>query len=347
MSDLYVTGMPGVSAERLVNFKRVFRGFYEEWLSGGKQIDGTYSRDPSNTVAVNVLQPGLVIGKRTSGGAYAPSIIGLTGGALTSSGTSLTISSAVSTELARRIGATGTFKVTGPAAASGTVRTLTATYSALSSSAATITALGTNEVQRVDMSPAASGGNVVITFTDATTGLPVTTGTAAWSATDATFLANINSALDTATGVVGGIVATAISAVDTDLGFNLTFSGTGYAGRTHNLVSIATKPTSVTATAVSRTTTGASGAFVSGSFIQPTDGSETPLTFIGEESGGIVVTDTIGNNLVVPFSRLPIAGEVDAAQLINWPSDASLRTWLLGQLSTASGGKFIFGDAIY
>jgi hypothetical protein len=75
----------------------------------------------------------------------------------------------------------------------------------------------------------------------------VTTGNAAWNATDATYLAAINTALDTATGVVGGIVASAIPATDTDLGIRLTYSGVGYAGKAWTKAIVAVFPTSSTA----------------------------------------------------------------------------------------------------
>lgn len=343
MSDLFINGMPGVSSERLVSFRRVFRGMAETWLSGGKQIDGTYSRDPSNTGNVNVLLPGVIMGKRTSGGLYAPSIYGLTNAALTNSGTSLTLASAaIGTEILRRVGAaTGTFKLTGPPTAAGTVRTLTATFSAISSTTATITALGVNEVQTMTFGAAATGGTMRLRVPKAN-GEFVLTDAITWNGTDATWLASINTALDGATGVTGGIVATG-AAPDTALTF--TFSGTGYAGlpQPTEMISVETSPTSVTTVDVVRTTTGVDGRFVSGSFIQPVDGSETPLTFTSELSGGIVVTDSAGTNLTVPFHRMPIGGEVDESQFINYPSDTSLRTWLRSQLSTASGGKFTFG----
>ena len=341
MSDMLITGMPGVSAERLVAFKRIFRGYPEYWLSGGKYIDGTYSRDPTNTGNVNVLQPGVVMGKRSTG--YAPSIIGKTTGAIANIDTTVSAAAATITEIVRRIGATGAFKITGPPTASGVVRTLTATYTAASGTSATIGALGVNEVQTVNLVTAATAGNLrlLVPKTDGTFAL---TPNIAWSATDATLLSNAQTALDTATGVVNGIVASAISAVDTDLGFVLTFSGTGYAGLSWPLVSVNTLFTSNTGANVVRTTTGVDGRFVTGSFIQPHDGCETPLTMIGEIDGGCVVTDINGANIVVPFDRLPVGGEVDAAQLVNWPADASLQAWLMSQLSTASGGKFVFSE---
>lgn len=117
-----------------------------------------------------------------------------------------------------------------------------------------------NEVQTVSFGAAATGGTVKIGVTKPTTGELVWTDAISWNTTDATFLASINTALDSVLGVSGAIVATAIAATDTDLGFVLTFSGTGYSGIAHALVSVDTAAlTSVTSCAVTRTTAGGLG----------------------------------------------------------------------------------------
>ena len=118
-----------------------------------------------------------------------------------------------------------------------------------------VLANGVNEVQRVDFGAAATAGNMTLRVSKPD-GDEVETGNIAWSATDATLLGNINTALDAATGVAGGIVATAIPATDTDLGFILTYSGTGYAGKNWPLAVVETKFTSVTTVEVSQTTAG-------------------------------------------------------------------------------------------
>ena len=345
MSSSFYQGPPGVGAIVTANFKAIFTHKSETFLSQGRYIVAANSRDPSNTTDVGVLQPGLVMGKVTATGYYAPSIYGLTGAAIANGATTVTLASAaIGTEIVRRKGATGTVKVTGPPTAAGTVRTSTLTYSGISGTTMTITASGTNEVQRVDMNIASTGGNVVLKIPKSDGSFVLTTP-AAWNATDATYLAAIQAVLDVASGVANGIVVTAIPATDTDLGFILTFSGTGYAGvAAGGLVTVETLPTSSTAATVSRTTTGASGAFVTGSLIQPVDGSETPLSFLPDWDAGIKVTDDTGTSLTSPvdFPKFPTGGEIDATQLINFPADASTRTWLEQQLSTAMGGKFIF-----
>ena len=335
MSSAYFAGPPGITAPVTANFKALFTHRSEAFLAQGRRIDPTKSRDPSNTTDVGVLQPGLLMGRITATGYYAPAVIGLTGAALATGGTTLTLASAaIGTEIVRRFGASGTFKLTGPPTAAGTVRTSTVTYSAVVDDEVTITALGANEVQRVDMDAASTGGSLRLSFTDPTTGERITTAAISWNGTDATYLASINSALDTASGVVGGIVATAIPATDTDLGFLLTFSGTGYAAMSHDLVSVATFPTSSAAANVSRSTTGSSGAFVSGSWIQPADGSEDIKSILPDWDAGIRVTDETGASISgqIDFPKIPVAGELDAAQIINFPADTAMRTYLEAQL---------------
>lgn len=332
-------GRPGIGTALSAVRRNVSRNGALDFYPAGGTIKGTKARDPGNSDTTLNLRPGLVMGKITSGGYWANSILGLTNGALTGTGTTLTVAAAVVTELVRRVGASGTFKLTGPPTAAGTVRTLTVTYSAASGTSITITALNVNEVQRINFNIAATGGNVVLKVPHPS-GDMITTTTAAWNATDATFLSNINTVLDVATGVSGGIVASAISAVDTDLGFLLTYSGTGYAGLPQPMAEVVTLPTSSTTWNAIRTVTGVDGRFVTLSVVQPTDGSETPLSII-PDGYGLVIPDDSSD---IDFAMIPVAGTLDTTQIIDYPSDASLKTWLKNSLSTLAGGKWIFSD---
>lgn len=226
-----VTGLPGIRAAQSTSPKIIFKGAdVPTYLPAGKLIDGSKSRDPSNTGNVDTLQVGLLMGKITASGLYAPSIMGTLTVAF-SSGTSMTVGAATAVELARRVGTSGTFKLIGPAAAAGPVNVATVTYSAV----------------------------------------------------------------NTSTGVI----------TVTDPGL----------------------------------------AFVSGSFVCPTDGSENILTFIPDmDQTGIKVTDADGTtNLTVQFPLVPVGNAtVISANLINWPSDASLQARVVGQLNAAAGGKWSF-----
>lgn len=335
-------GMPGPGTVVAAAHRHVFRGLWEHMLPGGKTIDGASSRDPGNTGYLGTLRPGMFMGKITATGLYAPSVYGLTNGALTSTGTTVTLASAaIGTEIVRRKGATGTVKISGPPGAAGVVRAMTATYSAISGTSMTISALGVNEVQTVTMNIASTGGTLTLRVPKADGTFAITTPIT-WDATDATYLASINTALDVATGVTGGIVATGTP----DTVITLTFSGVGYAGlpQPTEMVSVeGTLPTSTTAYSVARTTTGANGAFVTGSLIQPVDGSETILTFI-PDGYGIQVTDDQGASVTVPFPLMPIAGMVETAQLINYPADASSKAYIKAALAAASC-RFTYDDA--
>lgn len=113
------------------------------YLPAGVVIDAAKSRDTANTGNVDVLRPGLILGKVTASSKYAPSILGQTAALHDTSAvtTTMTLPASVITEIQRRIGASGTFKIVGPPTAAGTVAMETVTYSAIASSTTlTITA---------------------------------------------------------------------------------------------------------------------------------------------------------------------------------------------------------------
>lgn len=229
----FFNAMPGITSPRTASHRTIFLQRSETFLAGGKLIDGAKSRDAGNTGDTDVLRPGLIMGKATSGGLYSPSILGVTTVAYADNDTTLTVSAATAAEIVRRVGATGTLKVSGPPTAAGTVSTATCTYSAV----------------------------------------------------------------DTTTGVI------TCSDMNDD--------------------------------------------FIAGSFVGANDGSYLPVTFIPDWDYGVKVTDVNGSSLtVVEFPKLPVSAIVDSSQLINWPSDTSLRAWLVTYLNAAAGGQYVF-DHIY
>ncbi|RLC38154.1 hypothetical protein DRH27_02950 [Candidatus Falkowbacteria bacterium] len=146
-----------------------------QMFPGGKIIDGSKSRDPSNTGDVDVLLAGLLMGKITSGGKYAPSIIGPLTSAYAASDVRFKVGTAVATEIARRIGSTGSVKVTGPPAANGTVATSTMAFTAVDATTGyvTITALGTAFADGSFIQPT-DGSETIKTFIPNQTGIKVT-----------------------------------------------------------------------------------------------------------------------------------------------------------------------------
>ena len=222
-------GVPGVGSTRSAGYREILvsqTGLM--LLPAGKIIDGSKSRDPLNTGYVDVLRCGLLLGKITASGKYAPSVLGVSTVAYTSGAVSLTVSAATATELVRRIGESGSAKLIGPPSASGTVATLTVTYSAV----------------------------------------------------------------NTTTGVI----------TVSDLGANA----------------------------------------VAGSLLVPADGSEDPLCLFGQPEG-LKVTDPDGTSLNVELARGIVGGQIDASQIINYPSDSSLKAWVKAQLRE-NGVGFTFDD---
>ncbi|HYH67513.1 MAG TPA: hypothetical protein VD866_22640 [Urbifossiella sp.] len=342
MNTAVLLGRPGIGTRSSISHRIVSQDGNFVWLPGGGIIDGAKARDPGNTDDTLALRAGLPMGRVTASGKYANSFLGVTSGALTNSGTTVTVSAAQAAEIVRRVGLTGTLYLIGPPTAAGTVRVLTATYSAVNTTtgAITITALGVNEVQTVNLVTAATAGNLrlIVQKVDGTYAL---TPNIAWSATDATLLASINTALDTATGVVGGIVATAIAATDTDLGFVLTYSGTGYAGNSWALAEVHTLFTSNTGSNVVRTTTGVDGRLVTASLVADTDGSHLPRTVIPDGWGLQIAQPTAGDT---DFPQIPVAGILRTDMVIDYPADASTKAWVRAAMAGVGTGGFVFTD---
>jgi hypothetical protein len=327
-------GRPRIGAERQVTHRTVSRQGLWDFLSNGGTISATASRDQGNTEDPLLLRPGLLMGKITSGGKWAPSILGLTNGAY-ASGTSLTLSVAAATELNRRVGASGTFKLTGPPAASGTVRTVTVTYSAVNTSTGvvTITAIPVAAVWTLVHTAGTDGGFYMLKVTTPD-GVSATTTALAWNADTAT----VDAAMELLPNVgVAGVAA--VFAVDT---LTLTFA----AALGDVEVEVVNDTTSDGGVfeggwVVTHTTTGVAGAFVTASAVQPTDGSETIRSLIPDGYGISLGPDGAYD---VEWPNLPIAGVIDFAQTLPLVADASLKTWVKQQLSTLVGGKFTFSD---
>lgn len=232
MADLLIPGLPGVRAARVSTPRNVFRQASLDFLGGGRAIDGANSRDPGNGTDTNVLRAGLLMGKITSSGLYAPALLDVLGVAAAAGATSLTISAAGAAELIRRVGTTGTFKLTGPAVAGGPIQQETVTYSVVVASTGVITC----------------------------------------------------------TAIVNG--------------------------------------------------------YIIGSFVQPTDGSQTITSFM-PDGFGTLVTDVDNNNITVQYPLLPISGVIQSTQLLPvWPSDSALQQRIVSQLNGAGGGQYVF-DHIY
>ncbi len=332
-----VYGLPGLGKRQSATHRIVFR--QNDWLSdlsGGKLIDGVNSRDSGNTPNY-VLRAGMLMGKITSGGLYAPSIIDVTAGALAGTGTSITLTPAGAAELIRRQGSSGTLSLTGPVAANGVSRTLAIAYSAVvaSTGVVTTTAANANEVQTLDFANSPSG-TFTLTIIDKN-GVAQETAPITYSGTIATLLANIQAATDLvlATNAIvwTGTVVTAVAG---------TFSGTGYAGLPQALI-VASALSTAGTISVTRTTAGSSGGFVAGALVGNNDGSQVPLTLIPDGYGIHVVDETFAS-ITVPFPEFPIAGVITPTQIINYPTDTGIQAFVKNALSSSALGKYVFAD---
>ena len=81
---------------------------------------------------------------------------------------------------------------------------------------------------------------------------------------------------------------------------------------------------------------------IAGSFLQPNDGSETPLGILLSDYGLKVTNkDAVSQDTQMPL--MLVGGQIDSSQILNWPSDTSLitqvKTWL-----RAKGYAFVFDD---
>jgi len=138
----YVTGLPGMRSAYAATHRIVVRQDLPVNFAQGRVIDGSKSRDSGNTGDLDVLRPGLLMGKITSSDKFAPTILGVLQSAASSTDTSVTVSLAQATEIVRRVGSTGTLRFVGPPSAAGTVATFTETYSAIDTATGVITCSG-------------------------------------------------------------------------------------------------------------------------------------------------------------------------------------------------------------
>jgi hypothetical protein len=167
-------GKPGVFSTYTATPREVFLANrqFAQFVAGPVTVDGTLSGNPLNAPFTWLLFAGTAMGRVTATGKYANSIIGSTTAAYAHSGgsnTTLTTDVNTAAEIVRRIGNSGTFKLTAPPAASGTVATQTVTFSAVnpSTGAITITALGADAISGAFIQPTDGSESIVTLLCDA------------------------------------------------------------------------------------------------------------------------------------------------------------------------------------
>lgn len=293
--------LPGVASDRDAAYRQILTTVDgRQLLPGGVIVDGAESRDPLNTGDLHTLRAGLLLGKITSGGKYAPSIMGVLTAAYDASAdtVSMTVSAATAVELVRRVGTSGTFKLTGPPAASGVVQTVTVTFSAVNTSSGviTVTAL-TVDVDEVQTITPTVGSNVdavqtitpsILTAADCVQTVTVGgtssggtlklgfrpfgdphgpirwTDTIAWNGTEATMTTSVNTALD---DLLGGSAVVCGTIADTgSLVMVLTFSGAAADDMEQGLVSVDVAALTGASTATIAMTTAGAGTITAGTY---------------------------------------------------------------------------------
>jgi hypothetical protein len=167
-------GKPGVLPTYTATPREVFLANrqFAQFVAGPVTIDGTASGNPLNAPFTWLLFAGTAMGRITATGKYANSIIGATTAAYAHSGgsnTTLTTDVNTAAEIVRRIGTSGTFKLTGPPAANGTVATQVVTFSAVNTSTGniTITALGADAISGAFIQPTDGSESIVTLLCDA------------------------------------------------------------------------------------------------------------------------------------------------------------------------------------
>jgi len=142
---------PGITSGKTFDYRHLLKGGLPTYLPVGIFIDGSLSRDPLHTSYLDVLRAGTILGKLSTGDLYAPAIIGVLSSAYDASGTTtvMDLSVADATELVRRIGTSGTFHISGPPSAAGTMSEYQdVTYSAVNTTTGvvTITAIAADNI---------------------------------------------------------------------------------------------------------------------------------------------------------------------------------------------------------
>lgn len=93
------------------------------------------------------------------------------------------------------------------------------------------------------------------------------------------------------------------------------------------------------------TVTALANSYISGSLILPNDGSEDFITLIPDGYGkNMFLADGTASDQ--QWGDIPTAGTLIAANILNYPSDASLKSWFRAQFRYQGGPLFMFDDAI-
>ncbi|HUB26091.1 MAG TPA: hypothetical protein VL992_11730 [Tepidisphaeraceae bacterium] len=139
-------GKPGVLLNLTATPREVFYSGREhaQFIAAPVTVDGNLTSCPFNAPYVFEILAGTLMGRVTATNKFSNSVIGLTGAATASGATTVQTDVNTAAEIVRRIGASGTFILTGPPTAGGTVASQTVTYSAVNTTTGAITCTATS-----------------------------------------------------------------------------------------------------------------------------------------------------------------------------------------------------------
>ena len=343
-----VLGTPGFVAGPTASYAQIFGRPYQtgDFLPGGGFI-ASFAQDIFNTGSTNTLRPGLLMGQVNTGTynkMWAPSVIDVTQGALANTGTSITLTPTGAAGLVQRIGTSGNLTLSGGSVAGGTARSATVAFSAVNTSTGvvTITNPAVAAVQTLNFYNSPSGTFALSIFDN--NGLKQVTAQITYSGTAATLVTNIQNAINAVIPqvasvnqiVVSGTAVTAIA---------LTWSGVNYIGLSVPApIGITTDSLSAGNVSITQNNTGTNGAFIAGSIVGATDGSQFPASVIPDGSGSLMAGPTSGQNIW--WSQIAIEQLIISQNILPyWPSDAGLQNWIKSTMNTIpSNTNFQFQD---
>jgi len=135
MANGYAGGLPGPRSERSAEARNILAvASSAVFLPGGVVLDGSAGRDVLNAGDEDVLRDGLLLGRISDSGKYAPSVLGELSEAYDKDGensTVMTVPAATAAEIVRRIGSSGQITVAGPATEGGEVSAEAVTFTAV------------------------------------------------------------------------------------------------------------------------------------------------------------------------------------------------------------------------
>jgi hypothetical protein len=186
---------------------------------------------------------------------------------------------------------------------------------------------GVNAVQALDVVDSTGSGTFSLTIEG------TTTAAITYSATAATLVSNINTALTNTYGAGNGPVASGASLA----AIILTYSGINFENRPVGLVVV--NPITLTGATFTPSTTTAgvapvplpfgAGVFIAGSILGPNDGSQTPITLIVNKNGTKVVDQLNTTRVDVLEGQLwGGGGIINTGYIVNYPTDPSLQKWV-------------------